>query len=73
MSASTTYPEEWSSQKPIPVDHPLVPQAVRKAVSRANKPSRLYRVNTHTMVEWWLMDLHGDLLNIFWMDGKKCF
>jgi hypothetical protein len=64
---------DWSSQKPIPLNHPLVPQEIRKAVSKSAKSSQLYRVNTLTIVEWWLMDLDGDLLNIFWMNGKKCF
>jgi len=60
----------WSSQTPIPLNHSLVPHEVRKAVKNSPKPGRLYRVNTLTIVEWWLMDMEGDLLNIFWIDGK---
>lgn len=64
--------EAWSSQKPIPINHPLIPQAVRHAVLRSRKIGRLYRVSTMTLVEWWLMGPDGDLLEMFWTDGRKC-
>jgi hypothetical protein len=61
----------WSSQHPIPLNHPLVPDQIRDAVTKSAKPNQLYRVTTLSIIEWWLMDLDGDLLNIFWMDGKR--
>jgi hypothetical protein len=60
----------WSSQQPIPIDHPLVPYAVRTAVSGTARTNRLYRVVSSSMVEWWLLDMDGELLNIFWQAGQ---
>jgi hypothetical protein len=62
--------QAWSSQQPIPIDHPLVPYAVRTAVSGTASTNRLYRVVSSSMVEWWLMDINGELLNIFWQAGQ---
>ena len=63
----------WSSQQPIPINDPLVPNEVRNALSSTAETNRLYRVVTPSIVEWWLLDFDGELLNIFWQDGKKCF
>jgi len=71
QSLRNARPSAWPSQKPIPINHPLVPYVVRDAVRKTGKPSRLYRVVTLSIVEWWLMDLDGDLLDIYWMNDTK--
>lgn len=60
----------WPSQQPIPINHPLVPNEVRNAVSSTAKTNQLYRVVTPSVVEWWLLDVDGELVNIFWQAGK---
>jgi hypothetical protein len=71
QSRHNAEPLAWSSQQPIPIDHPQVPNAIRNALSRTAETNRLYRVVTPSIVEWWLLDNDGELLNIFWQDGKK--
>jgi hypothetical protein len=70
QSRHNSEPLAWSSQQPIPIDHPLVPNEVRDALGRTANTSRLYRVVSASIVEWWLLDLDGELLNIFWQGGQ---
>jgi hypothetical protein len=70
QSRQNSEPLAWSSQLPIPIDHPLVPNEVRNALGRTANTDRLYRVVTPSIVEWWLLDLDGELLNIFWQGGR---
>jgi hypothetical protein len=70
QSRHNVEPLAWSSQQPIPIDHPLVPNEVREALGITANTSRLYRVVSASIVEWWLLDLDGELLNIFWQGGR---
>ena len=73
QSLQNSEPLAWSSQQPIPINDPLVPNEVRNALSSTAETNKLYRVVTPSIVEWWLLDFDGELLNIFWPDGKTSF
>ena len=61
---------DWPSQTPIPLDHPWVPSEVRRAIGMFCPRHQLYRVPAKNVIEWWLLDEAGDLLDIFWRVQK---
>ncbi|MBI5462088.1 MAG: hypothetical protein HY941_07895 [Gammaproteobacteria bacterium] len=61
--------DEWPEDMPIPLDHPLVPEPIRRAVLDLWKPGdNLHRVETDTVLEWWLLDAEGTLIEAFWLE-----
>ncbi|WP_367154207.1 hypothetical protein [Methylomonas sp. HYX-M1] len=60
---------DWPEETPIPLWHPLVPDDIRLAVGQfADQAGNLHRVPTGRVIEWWLFDLDGELLEIFWLE-----
>jgi hypothetical protein len=61
--------EPWPEDVPIPLDHPLVPQAIALAISKMIQPGDvIHRVPGNKVVEWWLLDSDGELIESFWLE-----
>lgn len=61
--------DDWPEEVPIPVDHTLVPEAIRQAVWEIRQlGDNLHRVVTDDGVEWWLLDAEGELIEVFWIE-----
>lgn len=61
--------DEWPEDSPIPLDHPLVPEPIRQAMLGLWQPGdSLHRVETDTVLEWWLLDAEGELIEAFWLE-----
>lgn len=59
---------QWDEHVPIPLDHELVPAAIRAGVEARWEPGdSLHRVPTRDGVEWWLLDADGQLVEAFWL------
>lgn len=60
---------DWPEEQPIPLKHPLVPDAIRQEVAQfADRAGHLHRVPTECAIEWWLFDHDGELLEVFWIE-----
>ena len=61
--------EDWPEETPIPLSHPLVPQAVRDAIAAYRLDDcTLHRVDGGETIEWWLFDADGELIEAFWLE-----
>ncbi|MDT8407843.1 MAG: hypothetical protein RQ715_11400 [Methylococcales bacterium] len=60
---------DWPEQRPIPLQHLGVPDAIRQAVAQfAAVAFHLHRIITDQGVEGWLLDDDGQLLEAFWLE-----
>lgn len=51
---------------PIAINDPNIPQAIRGSILEYYESGDgLFAVQTYTVLEWWLIDLHGDLKEAF--------
>lgn len=61
----------WDDETPIPLEHPLVPDAIREHAARLWTPGcHLHRTQTSTGIEWWLLDAEGELVDGFWLTDR---
>ncbi|WP_286293360.1 hypothetical protein [Methylomarinovum tepidoasis] len=61
----------WPEEKPVPLDHPELPGPVREAVQALWQPGdSLHRVPCRRVVEWWLLDVDGNLVEAFWLEDR---
>lgn len=64
--------DDWPEDKPIPLDHPLAPELIRKSVIEMMEPgAKLYRApvdGTPEGYEYWLIDADGELIESFWLE-----
>ena len=60
---------DWDEETPIPLSHPLVPQAIRDAsAARSLEECALHRVSDGETIEWWVFDADGELVEAFWLE-----
>ena len=69
-TTTPTQGKDWPEATPIPLDHPLVPEQIRKDIRRdaGGMAVGLHRVPTDINTEWWLFSKQGDLLEIYWLE-----
>jgi len=59
----------WDEEVPVPLDHPALPEGIRRAVLAMWRPTdNLHRVPCTMGVEWWLIDEDGELVEGFWQE-----
>lgn len=63
--------KDWPEDRPIPLDHPLVPEMIWQSVKECMElGAKLHRVPSSTPdgYEYWLIATDGELIESFWRE-----